>query len=258
MLHGLTRLEGMTREAARTTVLLVAIFPTAFFLLAPYSESMFLLLAVSAFWFARRDRWGSRPSRARSPPARVASASCSSSRSPSRRCTAGARTAGRSRLVSPRRSRSASARALYLVWWRVRFDDALAPWAAQRNWQRELTVPWRTLIDATGDAWSLGGYWLVDALVVGVVLVAVIAGLRWLRPGYSVYALASLAVPLFYPWPVRPLLSMPRFVLVVFPAFWVIARAVARGRLPASAVIAVSAGAYALLAALFVNWWDVF
>ncbi len=58
MLHGLTRLEGMSQEAARLTVLLVAIFPTAFFFLAPYSEGPFLLASVSAFWFARRDRWG--------------------------------------------------------------------------------------------------------------------------------------------------------------------------------------------------------
>ena len=57
MLHGLTRLEGWSAHTARTTILLIAIFPTAFFFLAPYSESPFLLLSVSAFWFARRDRW---------------------------------------------------------------------------------------------------------------------------------------------------------------------------------------------------------
>jgi hypothetical protein len=59
-------------------------------------------------------------------------------------------------------------------------------------------------------------------------------------------------------WPTRPLLSMPRFVGVIFPAFWVLARAVDRRRLPEPAVVATFAGGYALLAALFVNWWDVF
>ena len=91
-----------------------------------------------------------------------------------------------------------------------------------------------------------------------MVIVAVIAGLRWLRPGYSIYALAGLLVPLAYAWPVRPLLSMPRFVLVLFPAFWVIARAVERERLPRALVVATFAGGYALLGALFVTWWDVF
>ncbi|MGZ8631074.1 MAG: mannosyltransferase family protein [Actinomycetota bacterium] len=258
MLHGLTRLEGMTRVAARITVLLVAVFPTAFFFLAPYSESMFLLLAISAFWFARRDRWGL---------ATLTGALTASTRSVgivlvlALGVEAVHRWREDGRALAPRLASALAVGlgpALYLVWWRARFDDALAPWSAQRNWQRELTAPWRTLIDAASDAWRLGGYWLVDALVVGVVVVAVIAGLRWLRPGYSVYALASLAVPLLYPWPVRPLLSMPRFVVVVFPAFWVMARAVERRRLPAPAVVAVFAGGYALLAALFVNWWDVF
>jgi hypothetical protein len=51
---------------------------------------------------------------------------------------------------------------------------------------------------------------------------------------------------------------MPRFVAVIFPAFWVLARAAERGRLPARGLVAAFAGGYALLGALFVTWWDVF
>jgi hypothetical protein len=258
MLHGLTRLEGMSPVAARITVTLVAVFPTAFFFLAPYSESLFLLLAVSAFWFARRDRWGL---------AALTGALAASTRSVGIVLAVALGVEAVQRWREDGRDLAARlggalavgvGPALYLVWWRVRSGDALAPWAAQRNWQRELTAPWRTLIDAASDAWHLSGYWLVDALLVGVILAATVAGLRWLRPSYSVYALASLAIPLAYPWPQRPLLSMPRFVIVVFPAFWVIARLVLRDRLPAAAVVAVCAGGYALLGALFVTWWDVF
>lgn len=43
-------------EAARLAVLLTALFPFGFFLLAPYTESLFLLLTVASFWFARNDR----------------------------------------------------------------------------------------------------------------------------------------------------------------------------------------------------------
>ncbi len=57
------------------------------------------------------------------------------------------------------------------------------------------------MLDAVGDAWHQGGYWLIDVLVVGIVLIAVLVGLRRLRASYSVYALASLAVPLVYPCP---------------------------------------------------------
>ena len=85
-----------------------------------------------------------------------------------------------------------------------------------------------------------------------------LAGVRWLRASYSTYSLASLAVPLLYVWPTRPLLSMPRFVVVIFPAFWVLARAAERRRLPTTAIVATFAAGYALLGALYVNWWDVF
>ena len=47
----------LSERAARTTVLLMCVFPTAHFFLMPYSESLFLLLSVTAFWGARRRRW---------------------------------------------------------------------------------------------------------------------------------------------------------------------------------------------------------
>src|SRR4051812_29226269 len=43
--------------AARTAVLLLALFPTSFFFFAPLSESLFLLLAVGSFSAARRRWW---------------------------------------------------------------------------------------------------------------------------------------------------------------------------------------------------------
>jgi hypothetical protein len=258
VLHGLTRLEGMPAHAARLTVLLVAIFPTAFFFLAPYTEGVFLLLSVSAFWFARRDRWWL---------AALAGALAAATRSVGVLLALGlgveavlqARRDGRP--LFPRLGAALAVGLgplLYLVWWRVQQGDALGPWNAQRNWQREPRWPWQTLADAVSDAWRLGGYWLVDLLVVGIVLLAVLAGLRRLRPSYSVYALASLTLPLVYAWPTRPLLSAPRFVAVIFPAFWVIARAAERRRIAEPAIVAAFAGGYALLGALFVTWWDVF
>jgi hypothetical protein len=45
--------EGSGRRAA----LYLAIFPTAVFLVAPYSEALFLAGAIPAFYFARRDEW---------------------------------------------------------------------------------------------------------------------------------------------------------------------------------------------------------
>ena len=67
-----------------------------------------------------------------------------------------------------------------------------------------------------------------------------------------------LLLPLFDPFPPRPLLSMPRFVVVVFPALWGLS-GVGWGRtLPPPLVTAVLAAGWALCAVLFVNWWHLF
>ncbi|HEX6382326.1 MAG TPA: mannosyltransferase family protein, partial [Acidimicrobiia bacterium] len=44
-------------QVARRTILYLTIFPSAYFFLAPYSESLFLLLVVSSLWAARRGKW---------------------------------------------------------------------------------------------------------------------------------------------------------------------------------------------------------
>lgn len=43
--------------AGRRALLYLTIFPTAVFLVAPYSESLFLAGAIAAFYHARRSRW---------------------------------------------------------------------------------------------------------------------------------------------------------------------------------------------------------
>ncbi len=47
-----------TREAARRTVLYVAVFPFAYFFTQVYTESLFLLVSVSAVAAAVAARWG--------------------------------------------------------------------------------------------------------------------------------------------------------------------------------------------------------
>jgi Gpi18-like mannosyltransferase len=46
-----------SQTVARQSIYLMCIFPTAFFLLAGYTESLFLALAVGAMWMARRRMW---------------------------------------------------------------------------------------------------------------------------------------------------------------------------------------------------------
>ena len=52
-----------------------------------------------------------------------------------------------------------------------------------------------------------------------VAVVALIGVARRLPPAYSAYTLAALALPLSYPVSPQPLMSLPRFVAVLFPLF---------------------------------------
>ena len=94
LLYRLTRLR-LGEEAARRTVLFLAVAPTSLFFGAVYSESLFLLLAVATFLLAERGRfWQARARRpgSRSSPARPGSRCC-----PRSSCSPGARpTAARS------------------------------------------------------------------------------------------------------------------------------------------------------------------
>jgi hypothetical protein len=99
---------------------------------------------------------------------------------------------------------------------------------------------------------------IIDLLVTGVVIAAVVIGWRRLPLPYMVYALGCLLIPLSYPFEPRPLLSMPRLVAVIFPAFWVMADGTERGRLPSTVVVACFAAGLGLSATLFMNWWYIF
>jgi hypothetical protein len=93
---------------------------------------------------------------------------------------------------------------------------------------------------------------LAAFLVAGAV--ATVGVLRRLPLAYGAYVLAALALPLSYPVSSQPLMSLPRFLLVLFPltiwlALWLAARP--RAQLPA---LAVSALLMAFFAADFATW----
>ncbi len=260
VLYDLTVRE-FSEGVARKTIVYLAIFPTAFFFLAPYSESLFLLLSLLAFREARRDRWAN---------AAVAGALAALTRSigvvlaPALIVMALERRNGSSNPL-PRVLAGAAVLLgplIYFGWWELAHGTGLAPIHAQANWQRHaaspLTTLWNAFKLASGHGVGDPNYWLIDAVVVGVVIAAVVAGVRRLPLPYLTYAIGSLLIPLCYPFPPRPLLSMPRFVAVIFPAFWVLADAAERRRLPHTAIVAGFAGGFSLLAVLFMNWWYIF
>jgi len=256
MVHALTRLE-LGREAARRTVLFGAFFPTAFFLLAPYTEPLFLLLSISAFWFARRDRWLL---------AMLAGAGAAATRNIGALLIVALAVEALSqwrhgRLLLPRLG-AAFGVALgpfsYLLYWQVRFGDFWAPLDAQRNWQREPTFPLTAVWHALTLAWRYQTWWLIDVIVVGIAIAGVLVAAFRIPLTYTVYAGMSVLIPLTFTYDQRPLTSMPRFMAVVFPAWWGFAIAAERRRPPEAAFLVAFAGGFALLAYLFINWQPFF
>jgi hypothetical protein len=262
--YRLTSME-LDRDRARTAVVLLAFFPTSFFFLMPYSESLFLLLAVTAFWEARRGRWAL---------AGVAGALAALTRSvgivlaPALAVEALHRRAEGRGPAWPGLLASAATGAgtlVYLGWWELRASDWLAPLNRQQDWQRELSWPWATVWDGTRAAFRYlgdanGGYWLIDWLVVVPVLAAAVYAATRFRPSYGVYLWGGLLVPLTFVFPDRPLMSMPRFVLPLFPALWAAAELAGSERLraPRWALATVGAAGMGVLSLLTVNWYYIF
>ena len=118
--------------------------------------------------------------------------------------------------------------------------------------------------DATiAEGWDIGGnanggYWLIDWLIVAPMLAASVYAAIRLRPSYAVYLWGAVLIPLTFAFAPRPLMSMPRFLLPLFPAFWGLALGIERLRIPRAAVLSAGAVGLGVLSLLTVNWYYVF
>ena len=263
LLYDLGRRE-FSEEIARRAVLYLAVFPTAFFFMAPYSESLFLLLAVATFREARIRRW---PGSAAAGIGAAATRSLGIVLAPALAVEA-LHQWRENREQADRRATLTLALCCagaiplgllaYLVFWNVRTGSALAPWSAQASWLREGMFPVETLVRAISGGLHDGGYLMIDLLVVlPCIGLAILAAFRT-RPGYAVYTWLGILMPMSLVWPTRPLMSMPRFVVVLFPLFWMLADLTQRRRIPHTLVIAISCAGLALLTVLYATNYYIF
>lgn len=250
-------------ETARRTVLYTALFPTAFFFLAPYSESLFLLLAATCLWAMRRQRWVI---------AGVTGALAASTRSIGIvlalvllvEAVHRWREEGRFPVAGVVAALAVPLGTIaYFAFWAALAGDFLAPIHQQASWEREAALPFWTLWAGTREAFRWigfypGGYHLLDWLLVVPGLVAAVwVGFR-ARPAFAAYAWASLLVPLAYVFPARPFMSLPRFILTIVPLFWAAAAWSLRRPGFHTAWVAISGAGLGLMTVLFVTWHYVF
>ena len=247
--------ERLGVGGGQRTVLYLALFPTALFLQAVYSESLYLLLVLAAFVTAERGRFAA---------AGVISGLAILTRAtgvallPSLALLAW-RTRDRRRALGGLAVALPVAAIYPLVLWQ-QVGDPWAFWTAQDRWHRHVSRA-----GPFGGIWSALVHWTpahadfkhavavnAEGLVALVLLVA-LAVVAWRRFGapYGLFAAVSLAIPLSYPSSRWPLLSLPRFGLVIFPVFLALAALTAgRPRLH-TAVLACSA---LLLGVAVVQW----
>lgn len=278
IVHRLTELE-LDRETARRTVLYLAVFPFGLFLFAPYSESLFLLLAASCLLAARRQRLGL---------AGLFAAAASATRSTGALLALpilveGLRGAGLFAGARPWRVRRGAGPAwrwpplleglggalvapagllAYLGYWQLRAGEALLPLRQQDIWQREPSWPWETVVRGLREGVNFvgaypGGYAQLDALLVLVALAAAVWVALRAPVTYTAYVVPALVFPMLLIFGGRPFMSMPRFVLPLFPLFWALA-AFARRFRAHDLVLAASAAGLGVSMLLFTNWLYIF
>ncbi len=225
--------ERLGVDGARRTLLYLALFPMALFLQAVYSESLFLLLVLAAFVFAERGRFGAAGiTTGLAILARLAGVALL----PALVLLAW-RSRNRTRALAGLALAVPIAAAYPLLLWNQVGD----PWAfahAQDRWHRHFSHagPLGGIWDAFVH-WTPSGATVHHAIAVNaedlvfLVLFLSLAVVVWRRFGaaYGIFAAVSLAIPLSYPSARWPLLSLPRFGLVVFPFFLALA-ALTNGR----------------------------
>jgi mannosyltransferase PIG-V len=275
VLYRLTQRE-YDEATARSAVLYLCLFPTAFFLFDTYSESLFLLAAVGSFALARRGHWGW---------AALVGIVATLTRSMGVVVGLALAVEAVHQTIEDWRAGSASGlpgvaprlavrlgasvaplagTAGYLLFWQLHFHDWARPIRLEKaDWGRVFSWPWNTL--EQGMAFALRrttfagqGWWTLDfvLLAVGLVLAVCVLAMR-MRPIYSVYTFGSILLFLSEAPPARPLASDARYLVTIFPLVWVLARL---GRNPRvhEALAAFSAAMLAIAAWVFLSTFKLY
>jgi len=166
--------------------------------------------------------------------------------------------------------------ALYLGWSWIALGDAFAPFHAQALWLRHfeplgavgggVRAAWlglrqlahgsptpRYFTDNGGDPMEVAGQSLMLLGFLVFALVALAGALRRLPFAYGAYAAVALALTLSYPLDAQPLMSLPRYVVVLFPLqMWLARWCGERGGVERA--VGVSAALLGLFTAYFAYW----
>jgi len=221
-LQKLVRIEQRPKEEAFRALDYFFLFPTAYFLFVPYTESLFMALTLASFSHAREKRWL---------PAGILGM-----------LAAFTRLQGIILLPAliveacSQKEKAKDALPLLLIplgllaYLAINAAVSGSAWTfidyQQDHWHHSFIPPWQFAIDAVQDVLqdppSLTRAMVAESVIVSLTLVIalLLGAARWLRPSYQTYAwlmLLALSSISFQ-------ISFPRYMLSLFPIFFVLAR----------------------------------
>ena len=256
-LYALTKKEFGDDSTAFHAIFYTAIFPTAIFFSAVYTESLFLALTVASVYYARRGNYvtsgivGGFAALTRPEGVLVA---LPLAYEIWRGWREGQRTAAFRGLIGL--ALVPTGLFVYMSYLYALVGDPMAFDKVQANWNRHLAPPWVSITNTFHQiaihplASPTTVNHLIELMFTFAFLVLMVISFRVLRPSYSIYFAASLLVPMS----TASLMSMPRFELVVFPAFMLLAL---WGRRPVvnSAIVSLFLPLLGLFTVLFADWY---
>lgn len=281
LLYRLARLDSGP-IAARLAVLLTALFPVGFFLLAPFSDGLYLAFSLGAFWFARQGRpWA----------AGLAGLGAGLTRPVAmflvlslafeylRQRDAQGKRPGLGLLAATLPVVGMIGLILYQ---RVVVGETRSIFAIQANWGTHtapfwevLPATWSHIVSKSDPVEAINLFCLLAFAVLGLALLwrgpapgrsreSSPGGGQEPEPGtsrlplsYALYVLPYLALFFNHESYISPLMSVSRYTLVLFPCFILLGRWLAYRPGLATATLLTSAMVQALLFQYFVHFWFI-
>lgn len=245
------------RAVARRAIFYISIFPTAIFFSAVYTESLFLMLTVASFYYMRERRWwlagaiGLLASLTRVEGVLLAVPFAIEWWSAYREnAAAGAKNLVPILLIP-------LGLVLFMAYLWVLNGDPLYFTHVQSHWNRQLAAPWTSIANsfhkiATAYGPQTVAQQILELTFTALMIGVLVAGWRKLKASYIAYMGLSILMPLC----TSSLMSMPRFALVLFPMFAILALWGGRPRIN-NAIVALSLPLLGLFTVLFADWYWV-
>jgi hypothetical protein len=267
-LYKLTQLEFDSQVAARAVVYL-SVFPTAFFLLGVYTESPFLLFAISAFYYARKGNWLA---------ASIMGLLAALTKQLGLLLLLPLAYEYLAERWFAMRSIRLDALLLalipigtltFLLFRHFYIGEPFLVETYRMRWAVNASWPWSNIADSLSAIFNTGRfpalnpedtllrrifYNSFDLACVALFLFLTIVSFRRLRLSYGLYMVSVLSVALMQSFrPPYPIAALPRYVLMLFPGFMVLGT-MGRNKALHWAIIYFSTMLLSLFTAMFATW----